>query len=310
VQTVIPYFERFLQSWPTIADLAAAPEELVLKAWEGLGYYSRVRNLHAAARRICQEHGGRVPAEWQALRALPGIGDYTAGAILSIAFGQAVPAVDGNVVRVFARLASVPWEPAEPAHRREVGELDLALQPSDRPGDWNEALMDLGATICLPRRPDCPACPVRQFCQALTAGRVDQLPVRPVRKASPVQRLIVLVLYRQGRVHIRRRPQNGLLGGLWEFDWLDEPPDAELLPLGPHTHVFTHLKWQMDGYMLDLDNSRPGMAPDLAMICQFDAGSRDDDRWVDAAELLEKPFPVALAFYRDQVLARLQRQNP
>lgn len=319
VQTVIPYYQRFLQAWPTVADLAAAPDDLVLKQWEGLGYYSRARHLLAAARLICEKHGGLVPAEWPALRALPGIGDYTAGAILSIAFGLPVAAVDGNVVRVFARLAAIPWDPSDPAQRREVGRLVDSLLPASRPGDWNEALMDLGATVCLPRQPDCAACPLAGICRAGKTGRTAQFPVRLSRKASPTEDKVVLVLCRGNLVHMNQRPAKGLLAGLWEFDWLDfvtspstengkvaptasgqesraarlarEFPGAAIIPLGQRHHAFTHLRWQLDGYLVELKGQ--------------DTADRPDTGWASADELAARPVSTALDGYRDQVLAWL-----
>ena len=311
VATVIPYYERFLKIWPTVADLAAAPEELVLKQWEGLGYYSRARNLQAAARLICSRHQGQVPAEWPALRALPGVGDYTAGAVLSIAFSQPVAAVDGNVVRVFARLAAVPWDPSDPAQRREVAALVRSLLPAKRPGDWNEALMDLGATICLPRQPDCARCPLAGICRAYAGGSAGRFPMRPVRRESPTERKTVLVLLIAGRVQVHRRPSRGLLAGLWEFGWLaaDDPaadgdcsdvrqtiarqfPGAAVRPIGQHTHAFTHLRWQMTAFLVEPAGQQLSAGP----------ASADDMKWVDAAGLAALPFPRALAGFREQVL--------
>ena len=306
VQTVIPYYQRFLDYWPTLADLAAASEEQVLKLWEGLGYYSRARNLLAAAGQIRDCHQGQLPSSEQELRRLPGVGEYTAGAILSIAFGQPIAAVDGNVVRVFSRLTAIPWQPADPAQRREVRQLAEFLLPQVRPGDFNEALMDLGATICLPRQPRCQECPLNAICQARELGIQEQLPPKAVRKAIPIDQLTLVVLVWQDLVHVRQRPAKGLLAGLYEFDWLEiaagQPdaaqkyPQAKISALGTSVHQFTHRHWQIEGLWVELaenpENDKCG-------------------RWVNAQELAALPFPTALAGFREQVLARMEmgRQN-
>lgn len=300
VQTVIPYYQRFLDSWPTLADLAGASEEQVLKLWEGLGYYSRARNLLAAAAQIRDCHHGLLPASEKELQRLPGIGEYTAGAILSIAFGQPVAAVDGNVVRVFSRLTTIPWQPAEPAQRREVRQLAESLLPEEKPGDFNEALMDLGATICLPRQPRCQECPLNAICQARELEIQEQLPPKALRKAIPVDRLTLLVLFWHGLVHVRQRPAKGLLAGLFEFDWLEAAegrpdaakkyPQATISALGTSVHQFTHRQWQIEGFWVELAENN----------------ERDESgRWVNAKELAALPFPTALAGFREQVLARM-----
>jgi A/G-specific adenine glycosylase len=306
VQTVIPYFEKFLQRWPTLADLSGADEEQVLKNWEGLGYYSRARHLLAAARLIRTKYDGQMPVDEKVLRTLPGIGEYTAAAILAIAFGQPVAAVDGNIVRVFARLTATGWNPADLPQRREVRRLAESILSPERPGDWNEALMDLGATVCLPRLPLCPACPLAGLCLALERGLTSQLPLRPAKKVRPAQDRIVLVLTRPDQVHVRLRPTPGLLAGLYEFDWLDPLlrlpgesaadsvarlfPAAGILALGSLTHDFTHLRWAMTGFRV------AGPGPEL---------NDPTGRWVDTTELAALPFPTALAGYREKALALL-----
>ena len=268
VQTVIPYYQRFLDRWPTIADLAAADDVQVLKLWEGLGYYSRARHLLQAARLVAREMGGRMPDTEADLLRLPGIGAYTAGAILSIAFGQPVAAVDGNVVRVFARLTAVPWNPADPADRRTVRQWVLAVLPADRPGDFNEALMDLGATVCLPRQPACSDCPLGGICLGLLTGRLAELPRKTAAKAVPQEEKTVLALTGPLGFHVNRRPAGGLLGDLFEFDWLDaavaaawlsadqaDPagdPGLAVTRLAGHRHRFTHLVWILTGYHIAL----------------------------------------------------------
>ena len=217
VTTVIPYWNRFLERFPTAEALAAAELPEVLALWSGLGYYARARALHRAAQAISTEHGGKLPGTAEALRELPGFGPYTAGAVASIAFGERTPLVDGNVLRVLARVFEVEGEPASRAVQKRVWELAGELVPAQRPGDFNQALMELGATLCTPKTPDCPACPLRSQCGALRTGRVDALPspkARPVRKRL---RMTCVVALRRGRVLLARRPERGLFAGLWEL---------------------------------------------------------------------------------------------
>lgn len=217
-ETAIPYYERFLERFPTLTALAEAPLEDVLRLWEGLGYYARARHLHDAARQMRRQYGGQLPADYEALRVLPGVGPYTAGAIASIAFGQPVVAVDGNARRVLARLFAVEGDPRTSAVRRKLEALARALLPAERPGAFNEALMELGALICLPRTPRCAACPLADLCQARRQGRQAALPHRPPRRALPHYDVAAAVLVRDdGRVLVARRNLDDFLGGLWEF---------------------------------------------------------------------------------------------
>ncbi len=220
VATVLPYYQRFLERFPTLADLAQAPLDDILKVWEGLGYYARARNLHYAARRILAEHGGQFPDNWDTLRKLPGIGDYTAGAILSIAYGQDYPALDGNVRRVLSRLFHITVHAADAATKRHLYEIASSLLPPGQAGEFNQALMDLGATICTPRRPHCSICPLAQSCEACCLGIQELLPVRAPRKPVPHYEVAAAVTWRNGRggeFLIAQRLYRGLLGGLWEF---------------------------------------------------------------------------------------------
>jgi A/G-specific adenine glycosylase len=209
---VKPYYARWLERFPTLSSLAAAPLDEVLKAWEGLGYYSRARNLHRAAREVAERHGGEIPDDPAAFRALPGVGRYTGGAVLSIAFGRAEPLVDGNVRRVFARWRDEP-EPRD----AELWALAEALVPGERPGDLNQALMELGATVCTPRAPRCPACPVREQCAAYAHGTQEERPLPKKAKPLPHEHQAVAVVERDGRFLLARRPVDARLGGLWEF---------------------------------------------------------------------------------------------
>ena len=213
VDTVIPYWERWLERFPTVETLAEAELDDVLKEWEGLGYYSRARNLHGAARMVRERFDGDVPSDPDTLRELPGVGPYTAGAIASIAYGVPTPAVDGNVRRVLARLYDL-----EAPTAAELRTLAAALVPDDRPGDFNQALMELGATICTPRSPDCDACPLAEWCEARRLGVQELRPLPRAKKPIPEETVRTAVIVRgDGALLLARRPEDGLLGGLWEF---------------------------------------------------------------------------------------------
>ena len=257
------YFARFMAALPTVEDLAAAEEETVLKLWEGLGYYSRARNLHKAAQIIVSEYGGQLPADVKALRALPGVGDYTAGAIASIAFGLREPAVDGNVLRVCARLTACDDSIADAKVKAAFRETLRAQYPQDRCGDFTSAIMELGETVCLPGTPDCGACPLQAMCAAHGLGRETDFPVMPDKKPRRVQPRTVFLLEHDGLIALTRRPDKGLLAGLWEFPnvdgalseaeamaqaaaWGCEPSKA--VPCGRAVHIFTHLEWHMTGW--------------------------------------------------------------
>lgn len=294
VETVIPYFERFLAQLPSISALAAASEQTLLKLWEGLGYYSRVRNLQKGAQAVQERFGGELPAHYEELLTLPGIGEYTAGAIASIAFGLPVPAVDGNVLRVFSRLFASSADIANPQVKKDFKELVLKIQPKDRPGDFNQALMDLGATVCVPGAPRCGVCPLEQFCMARRRGMEAELPVKAAAKARRHEQKTVLVVVSGGKVLLHRRAPKGLLGGLWEFPnlegilveqqvrlelekWGAQPVRMERLP--DAQHIFSHVEWHMRGYSVTADNFSP--PPD----CE----------WV-AFDLLKKDYALPSAF--------------
>jgi A/G-specific adenine glycosylase len=217
VVTVIPYYQRWLRLFPNVRALAKTKPTAVLRAWEGLGYYNRARNLHAAAREVVRRHGGRLPVTRDGLLALPGIGRYTAGAILSIAFGLPEPVVDGNVARVLARLFGIRRNVKSAAGQARLWKLAGALIPAKRPGAFNESLMELGATVCTPQHPRCEQCPLRRLCVALRRGEVTRFPNTGERPASRLVHQCALVIWRNGRVLARQRPAKGLLGGFWEF---------------------------------------------------------------------------------------------
>ena len=257
VQAVIPYFERFMQALPTVQALAEVPEEQLLKLWEGLGYYTRARSLQKAARMVCEQHDGVMPCTWEELIALPGIGPYTAGAVASIAGGQCCPAVDGNVLRVLSRIFAREWDIKAQAVRRQAEQELQAVLPADCPGDCNQALMELGATVCLPHgMPLCDTCPVASLCLAREQGRQQLLPVKAIKKARPVEERVVCLLWKDGRIALHKRPAKGLLANMWEFpNFLqgEDPQEqlgialTEVHPLRRSKHVFTHLEWHMTG---------------------------------------------------------------
>jgi A/G-specific adenine glycosylase len=218
VDTVIPYYTRFLARFPTVDDLAEAPLADVLKAWEGLGYYSRARNLHQTAHRVARDLGGCFPNSAEGLIALPGIGRYTAGAIASIAFGEQAALLDGNVIRVFARLLDLPDDVTQTATKNQLWSVAEAWVPEERPGDYNQALMELGRTVCTPRAPQCDACPIAAHCRARANGTQAERPVKKKRAPAPHYDVTAgLIRDTDGRLLIAQRPPDGLLGGLWEF---------------------------------------------------------------------------------------------
>lgn len=269
VATVIPFFERFLARWPTVTDLAAAPLEDVLAAWAGLGYYARARNLHACAKAVAAR-GGAFPETEDGLRDLPGLGPYTAAAIAAIAFGKPAVVVDGNVERVMARLHGITFP--LPGARTLIRAAAARLTPKDRPGDYAQAVMDLGATICTPRAPACGRCPWRRGCVARMQGLAETLPRKAPKPEKPTRHGVVFWLEDpEGRVLMRRRPANGLLGGMLEFpgtEWTDVPPDAgtiaeaapaladwTILPT-PVRHTFSHFHLELRVAVARLDAAR------------------------------------------------------
>ena len=257
--TVGPYFEAFLARWPTVQDLAAAPLDDVLREWAGLGYYARARNLHACARAVVSEHGGRFPDTEAGLRALPGIGAYTAAALAAIAFDRPAAVLDGNIERVLTRLYALdqPLPEAKPRLRELAGRLT----PTARPGDYAQAMMDLGATLCTPRKPACALCPVMRGCAARQAGNPEDYPVKRAKPDRPLKRGVVFwALRADGAVLLRRRPDKGLLGGMIEVpstDWSAAPIDLDVAraaaPLaarwrvldGLVQHGFTHFQLEL-----------------------------------------------------------------
>ena len=275
VDTVIPYYERFLARFPTLQALAAAEENEVLKLWEGLGYYSRARNLLAGARQVVSERGGVLPCDPASLQTIRGIGPYTARAIASIAFGVPVPAVDGNVIRVLSRLDGIRANPLQSSVRSGLERRAAELVPAERPGDYNQAVMDLGATVCVPGTPDCDRCPLQAFCDAFAKGDAAQLPAIPAARPPKEIRWNLYLLFSGNRVLLRRRTEK-LLQGLWCFPMLQCPAEPEdpaaaaerkwrlsldaASPVGQARHVFTHQIWIMNLYTADTAPDVPAPA--------------------------------------------------
>ena len=269
VSAALPYFERFMAELPTVADLAACEPERLHKLWEGLGYYSRVRNLQKAAQIIMTEYGGALPADFSALKKLPGIGDYTAGAIASISFGLPEVAVDGNVLRVFSRLLGHSGNVLQPEVKKELAAYVREAQPADRPGAYNEALMELGALVCVPNgAPQCDICPLRAMCTARKAGTQELLPVKTPLKARKTLAYTVALVLCENRVLLEQRPESGLLAGLWqpllfEGTLCEKDLCQALLARGiactvqksaPNAkHIFTHLEWHMTGFFCEAE---------------------------------------------------------
>ncbi len=271
VAAVMPYFERFLEVLPDVRALAACSEEILMKLWQGLGYYNRARNLQKAARIIVAEHGGRIPSDFDDLLLLPGIGRYTAAAISSIAYGGEHPAVDGNVLRVITRLILSPEDILKDRTKRAVEEALQAAYPAGQGGDMNQALMELGAMVCLPNgTPHCGRCPLGQLCLAREKNCVMDYPRRQKKKPRRTEKLTVLYMEREGLIAIRKRPDRGLLAGLWELPHLPGHRGKEeirrwcaksgylprsIVPLPPARHVFSHVEWDMVGWCLEIDSS-------------------------------------------------------
>ncbi len=275
IDSMLPYYQRWMERWPTVQALAEAPIEEVLQVWQGLGYYNRARKLHEGAKVVVERYQGVLPADIEQLRSIPGIGFYTAGAIGSIAYGLRAPAVDGNVLRVAARLDNDFTPITDAKFKRQTRERFAALMPSDRPGDLNQSLMELGATVCLPNgAPRCDDCPIQHLCEGFHRGNAAVLPLRAAKKARRVENRTVLVVRCGQLVGLRQRPKKGLLAGLWELPSLDGhlSPDElraaltemgwsvrKLLSLRPAKHIFTHVEWHMNGVYVELDAPAPAL---------------------------------------------------
>ncbi len=311
VEAVKPYFERFMSALPTVRDLAECEEERLLKLWEGLGYYNRVRNLQIAARTVMAEHGGELPADYAKLLRLKGIGHYTAGAVASIAFGIPVPAVDGNVLRVIMRVAADDSDIMKQSVKQQVEEALDKMMPEDEAGAFNQALMELGATVCLPNgEPLCGQCPWKDFCEAHIQGIWKDLPVKKKAKARRREDRTVLLIRDGDKIVLRRRPKKGLLAGLYEFPnvegrlSVDEALETvrqfglhplRIRELEDAKHIFSHVEWHMSGYMIQVDS-----------LTREESGLL----FVEVAESEEKyPIPSAFAAYTKYMNIRLGNEK-
>ena len=307
ITALLPYYRTFMEMFPNIAALAAADEAQLLKAWEGLGYYARARHLQAAAKQLVICHGGQLPEDRQALLALPGIGAYTAGAILSIAFARPEPAVDGNVMRVMARIDANDGDIAKPALKDWMAQRLRPMIPANDPGAFTQALMELGALICLPREPRCALCPVQTLCRAKAEGREKQLPVKEKKKPQREEkRAVALLRDTKGRYLLRQRGER-LLHGLWEFPgFAGEGTEAlkglDLLGLEgiqwdwalSASHTFTHIRWQMEAYFGQWPHE--GEAP-------------EGHCWADMAAMEQLAIPSAFAKPLAWVRKREERED-
>lgn len=308
VESVITYYRRFLQAFPTVHALAAAPEEAVLKAWEGLGYYSRARNLHKAAKVVSETLSGGFPSTYDELRKLPGIGDYTAGAVSSIAFSQPVPAIDGNVKRVTSRIFGLRENINQPSMLRFIRETLTEAIPQGKASPFNQALMELGAMVCIPRSPRCDTCPLTAFCDAYAAGDADSLPIMEPKKPPQEIAVAVCLFTWQNKILLFKRKEK-LLHNLYVFGLIEEitdPSDAQvywtehglqtrfIAPLGTARHVFTHRIWNMTLLHFALSQ-----APHAAFLQEHDA------LLADREQLKALPLPTAVKAARQAALKLL-----
>jgi A/G-specific adenine glycosylase len=307
VEAVKPYYERFLQELPTVADLAVASEEKLLKLWEGLGYYNRVRNMQKAACQVMEVHGGKFPTDYEEILSLTGIGSYTAGAISSFAYGQAKPAVDGNVLRVVSRVL-VQYDDIMKASVRTKMERQIeAVIPVDAASDFNQGLIELGAMICVPNGvPKCESCPLVKLCRAKELGVESELPVKKKAKERRIEKRTVLRIQEADTLVIRKRPKKGLLSGLYELpnleghlsvkEVIEYSESIGLVPLrvkeqAPAKHIFSHVEWHMIGYEIWVD--------ELEKRC------KEDVIFANTQELEEKyPIPTAFEAYVPRFLDR------
>ena len=269
VEAVIPYFERFVQKLPDVKELAKCEEEVLLKLWEGLGYYNRVRNMQIAAQTIMEDYQGQIPDDYELLLELKGIGHYTAGAISSIAYGKPNPAVDGNVLRVITRVCADDSDIMKDSFKRKVEEALKAIMPKEQASAFNQALMELGATVCIPNgEPLCHQCPWEKICEAKKQEKWRQLPVKIKKTTRKQEEKTIFVIRKENSIVLNKRPKKGLLAGLYEFPnvssylseedalkWIKDKKlkPLKIMPLEPAKHIFSHVEWHMKGYMVWID---------------------------------------------------------
>jgi A/G-specific adenine glycosylase len=315
VNTVIPYYQKFIRRFPDVRRLAKAELQDVLKIWEGLGYYARARNLHKAAGVVVEKFGGTVPGSWDEFRSLSGVGDYIASAVLSIAFNTPYPVVDGNVKRVLARVMAMDALVNQSSSDKRFRETAGALLDHDDPGAFNQAVMELGALVCKPFKPECRACPLKSQCLAFKRKQVVSYPKSLERPASPVRHLAIGVICKNGKALIVRRPENGLLGGLWEFPSGRMEPDessesacvrmikeqvnlkvsiqSQLISI---RHAYTHFKIKADVFVCDCISGRVRLNGPV------------DYQWVRPGDLKNYPFPKANNKFIPMLIEKYDRQ--
>lgn len=311
VEAVKPYFERFTRALPTVKDLAECDEEALLKLWEGLGYYNRVRNMQLAARTVMEKYGGQLPRDYKELLKLKGIGHYTAGAIASIAYQIPVPAVDGNVLRVISRVSADTSDIMKRSTKAAMEEALLDIMPKEQAGAFNQALMELGATICVPNgAPLCSECPWREFCLARQRQSWDTIPVKSKARPRKLEERTVFVIRIGDKVVLNKRPNRGLLAGMYEFPNVEGHLNEEealrwararriapirIQPLEPAKHIFSHVEWHMIGYVIRVDE-----------LEEQDEGLL----FVDVRETEEKyPIPSAFGAYTKYMNMRLGNER-
>lgn len=312
IEAAKEYYYRFTERLPDVQSLAEVSEEELMKLWEGLGYYNRARNLQKAAKLIVERYEGRLPASYDLLLELPGIGSYTAGAISSIAYGIPAPAVDGNVMRVTMRYLNCDDDIMKQSVRKQMEKAIMEVIPKAKPGEFNQALMELGEVICIPNgKPLCEKCPLAGQCRGHLAERETELPVKPEKKKRRIEKRTILILEHDGKIGITKRPEKGLLAGLWEFpgveghltlsgmrDWLNErgAGGADISRIQDGKHIFSHVEWHMRGYRIELADAPTEMAPVPAedMLSEL--------VWVEKEELQGKyAIPVALHGFLRQI---------
>lgn len=313
VEAVKPYYERFLAALPDVHALSACPQDRLLKLWEGLGYYNRARNLQKAAQILEQQYGGEMPEDYEKILSLPGIGSYTAGAVASIAYGIPVPAVDGNVMRVLARFTLLEEDVLKTSVKRNMEEMLKAVMPKDRPGAFNQALMELGAIVCVPNGPArCENCPLASKCLAHLQNRTDVIPVKTPKKARRVENRTVFVITDGKSFAVRKRPENGLLAGLYELPNTEEFLNKDqalaltagwgLRPIQIHSlksakHIFSHVEWHMAGYAVYVEKTLSDcLNPELFFVEPF----QTEEKY---------PIPAAFSAYMEYVHTRLGQER-
>ena len=317
VDQATPYFERFITAFPTVYDLADARQEEVLKVWEGLGYYSRARNLHAASKLVVDKFGGKVPDSWDEINELKGVGPYTASAVLSIAFQKKYAVVDGNVIRVLSRYYGLEEDVRKTKTKNTIQEYAGELISNERPGDFNQAVMELGALVCTPSSPDCEICPLREDCVAYKTVKTEEIPYKSKKKKRPHKQIGVgIILNDNDEVLIALRPNDAMLGGLWEFpggkqedgETLEETVQRELReeldvevsvnkPFMKLDHAYSHFKITMHAYLCTLESGTPK------------ANDSQEVRWIAIDELTEVPFPKANRKLTEQLMNRGKGQQ-